>query len=252
MPACVIVACALACGSLFLMRRSITRNEEIAHNDVAGPILTIIGTVLAVMISFVVLGVWQEYDGAAQTAQKEASALSDLHHIADAYPAGERATVQNAVDRYIELVITTEWPEMRQGLESRSTHDAAYAIARAVDGWRPSNPTDLAMQDRGIERVGQFLDARRDRILANREGIPMVLWATMLVIGAITVVFSFYFRVDRPKAQYIMVMAETAVITIMFTLIAELDYPFRGDIAIDPYSFVHVMQTLHASTIGGP
>jgi hypothetical protein len=250
MSASVIGACALACGALALVRRNITRNEEIRHNDVAGPILTIIGTMLAVMISFMVVGVWQEYDNAAQTAQQEASALSDLHHLADAYPPGERALVQNAVDRYITLVVIKEWPAMRQGAESTAAHDQAYVIARIVNGWRPSNPTDLSLQDRGIERVGQFLDARRNRILDNRQGIPMVLWATMLFIGAITVVFSFYFRVDRPKAQYLMVIAETAVITIMFTLIAELDYPFRGDIAVDPYSFEHVMRALHGSFFG--
>jgi hypothetical protein len=43
----------------------------------------------------------------------------------------------------------------------------------------------------------------------------------------------------------LMVIAETCVIAIIFTLIAELDYPFRGDIAVDPYSFIHVMNTLH-------
>jgi hypothetical protein len=245
MSSAVIGACAIACGLLALSRRHITRNEQIAHNDVAGPILTLIGTVLAVMMSFMVVGVWQEYDGAAQVAQKEASALSDLHHLADAYPPGIRAEVQNTVDKYITLVITDEWPAMRHGGESVAAHDTAYKIASIVTSWRPSNQTDLALQDRGIERVGQFLDSRRDRILSNRQGIPLVLWATMLFTGAVTVVFSFYFRVDRPKAQYIMVIAETAVITLIFTLIAELDYPFRGDIAVDPFSFYHVMHALH-------
>ena len=75
MSAAVIGACALACGLLAFMRKRMTRNEQIAHNDVAGPILTTIGTVLAVMMSFMVVGVWQEYDNAAQTAQREASAL---------------------------------------------------------------------------------------------------------------------------------------------------------------------------------
>ena len=35
------------------------------------------------------------------------------------------------------------------------------------------------------------------------------------------------------------------VLLLIFTLIAELDYPFRGDIAVDPYSFWHVMHALH-------
>jgi hypothetical protein len=42
-----------------------------------------------------------------------------------------------------------------------------------------------------------------------------------------------------------MVVALTAVIALTFALIAELDYPFRGDIAVDPYAFVHVIEALH-------
>jgi hypothetical protein len=249
--AAVACACALACGLLALVRSRITRNEQITHNDVAGPILTLIGTVLAVMMSFMVIGVWQEYDGAAQTAQQEASALSDLHHLADAYPSAMRTVVQREVDRYIDLVVYDEWPAMRAGRESQAAHDQAYRVAATLTGWRPKSPAEQSLQYRGEDLVGAFLDKRRDRILANRQGIPMVLWATMLFTGAVTVVFSFYFRVDRPRAQYLMVVAETAVVSIIFTLIAELDYPFRGDIAVDPYSFIHVMTMLHRGVNGG-
>jgi hypothetical protein len=245
MSASVIGSCALACALLAVVRKRITRNEQITHNDVAGPILTIIGTVLAVMMSFMTIGVWQEYDSAAQTAQQEASALSDLHHLADAYPPVMRRIVHTEVDRYITLVLNDEWPAMRRGSESPAAHDMAYQIQDTLVHWKPGNSNEQALQSRGLDFLATFLDKRRDRILANRQGIPIPLWTTMMVIGAITVLFSFYFRVDRPGAQYVMVIAETIVISIIFTLIAELDYPFRGDIGVDPYSFIHVMNTLH-------
>lgn len=250
MSACVIGACTLSCGLLAIMRRHVTRNEQITHNDVAGPILTIIGTVLAVMMSFMTVGVWQEYDNAAQTAQQEASALSDLHHLADAFPAAIRRTVQAEVDHYITVVVHEEWPLMRHGGESRAADHTAYQIQITLTRWRPAGAEQQTLQTRALDLAGRFLDRRRDRILANREGIPISLWATMLFIGAVTVVFSFYFRVDRPKAQFLMVIAETAVITIIFTLIAELDYPFRGDVAVDPYSFMHVINALHGIVNG--
>ncbi|HET9096518.1 MAG TPA: hypothetical protein VFN37_07635 [Candidatus Baltobacteraceae bacterium] len=250
MSACVAGSCALACGLLAVVRKHMTRNEQITHNDVAGPILTIIGTVLAVMMSFMTVGVWQEYDSAAQTAQQEASALSDLHHLADAFPPAVQRVVKAEVDRYILLVVNQEWPAMRRGGESAAAHDTAYQIQGTLNHWRAASASEQALQARALDLTGTFLDRRRDRILANRQGIPIALWATMLFIGAVTVVFSFYFRVDRPQAQFLMVIAETAVITIIFTLIAELDFPFRGDIAVDPYSFMHVINALHGIVNG--
>jgi hypothetical protein len=248
---CVLCSCAIACGLLAFVRSRLGRNETITHNDVAGPVLTIIGTLLAVMMSFMVVGVWQEYDNAAQTAQQEASALSDLHHLASAYPQPEQSRLQNAIDRYIQLVLNEEWPAMRRGGESRVAHDAAYEIEDLLVQWQPRSLHDQALQDRGEGLAGTFLDNRRNRILANRQGIPIVLWATMLFTGALTVLFSFYFRVDRPTAHYIMVITESSIIALIFSLIAELDYPFRGDIAIDPYSFMHVMNAMHGVITGG-
>jgi hypothetical protein len=160
-----------------------------------------------------------------------------------------RVNVQHEVDRYINLVVYDEWRLMRAGGESRPAHDQAYQLAATLNAWHPNTVAEQSLQARGADLVSTFLDKRRDRILANNQGIPLILWAAMLFTGAVTVVFSFYFRVDRPHAQYLMVIAETAVIAIIFALIAELDYPFRGDIAIQPYSFIHIMSALHGGLL---
>ena len=245
MSSAVIGACGIACGMLALWRHRITRNEQITHNDVAGPVLTVIGTVLAVLMSFMVVGVWQEYDNAAQTAQREASALSDLYHLADAFPPPERVRLQNEIRDYIADVLDNEWRQMRHGGESAQADRLAYQLGETVDAWRWTAQGQESLKAQAMQFVDTFWDMRRDRILANRQGIPIILWCTMFFTGAVTVVFSFYFRVDRPKAQYIMISAETAVITIIFALIAELDYPFRGDVSISPDSFLHVIGQIH-------
>ena len=251
MPLCVAGACALASALLGVTRKHLTRNEQINHNDVAGPVLTIIGTVLAVMMSFMVVGVWQEFDGAAQTAQNEASALSDLYHLANAFPQPMRSRSQNNINRYLALVIDREWSEMHRGEEDVQADRMAYAIGDLVAGWHSLTPGQAQTKALAMSLVSKFWDARRDRILANRQGIPIVLWATMLFIGAATVVFTFYFRVDNVRAQHVMVVAVTAVITIIFTLIAELDFPFRGNMAIAPDSFVHVLNQIHGLVNSG-
>ena len=244
-PAAVIGSCLVAGGLLTAARKHLLRSELISHNDVAGPILSTIGTVLAVMMSFMVIGVWQEYDGSAQTVQFEAGALSDLHHLADGLRQPVREDLKNEVDRYINSVIYVEWPLMRHGGESQVAHDQAYRIELIVARITPHTAAESNLQQTALTLTQRFLDDRRQRIHDNRQGIPLVLWGTMMFIGALTVLFSFYFRVDRPFAQLTMVVALTAVISSTFVLIAELDYPFRGDIAISPESFVHVYDTIH-------
>lgn len=245
MPVTVALACILSGVALFWTRNRLTRNDLITHNDVASAILQMLGTVLAVMMSFMVVGVWEQYDAAGQNTQIEASALSDLHHLADALPRPARTQIQTGIDRYISLVLSREWPLMAQGGESRQAHQTAYHIQDLVTHFKPANTQQSLVQSQALAYASQFLDARRQRIRDNQTGIPNVLWSAMLAVAVITIFFSFYFKVQQPVAQHIMVAALTAVITLIVVLIAELDYPFRGDIAIHPDAYVHLYNTLH-------
>ena len=245
MSASVVLACSVTAAALYWTRNRLTRNELITHNDVAAAILQMLGTVLAVMMSFMVVGVWQQYDAAGQNTQVEASALSDLYHIADAFPRPTRTEIQTKVSNYISLLLHDEWPLLVRGTESWRAYQTAYGIQNVVTHFKPPNQQAALVQSEAISYTSQFLDARRQRIRDNMTGIPNVLWSTMLIVGAVTIFFSFYFKVERPAAQHIMVAALTSVITLIFVLIAELDYPFRGDIAIHPDAYVHVYNALH-------
>jgi hypothetical protein len=245
MPLSVLLACLVTAAALYWTRNRLTRNDLITHNDVASAILQMLGTVLAVMMSFMVVGVWQQYDAAGQNTQVEASALSDLYHLADALPQPIRSQIQTSVDGYITLVLHEEWPLLVHGSESWHAYQTAYHIQNLVTEFRPPDQQASLVQSEAISYTSQFLDARRQRIRDNATGIPNILWATMLVVGAVTIFFSFYFKVQQPIAQHIMVAALTTVITLIFVLIAELDYPFRGDIAIHPDAYLHVFNTLH-------
>lgn len=245
MPAATIVCCLLAAAGLRITRTTISRNDLITHNDVAGPILATIGTILAVLMSFMVLGVWQEYDGSAQNVQIEAGTLSDIHLLADSFPAPYKDLIQGKVDKYIETVINVEWPEMKTGSESLLAHDLAYQIEKSIAEFRPKSSSETTLQSNALALSQQFLDARRQRIHDNEQTIPSILWATMLFLGFVTVVFSYYFRVERPLAQYVMVVALAGVITLTFTLMAELDLPFRGQISVSSHSFQRAYNTIH-------
>ncbi|HEY5086897.1 MAG TPA: DUF4239 domain-containing protein, partial [Gemmatimonadaceae bacterium] len=245
MPLTVILTCLVTGVALYWTRNRLTRNDLITHNDVASAILQTLGTVLAVMMSFMVAGVWQQYDAAGQNTQVEASALSDLYHLVDALPQPARGELQSEVSSYISLVLHDEWPLLEHGGESWRAHLTAYRLQDLVTHFKPSSEQASLVQSQAISYASQFLDARRQRMRDNATGIPNVLWATMLVAGAVTIFFSFYFKVEKPAAQHIMVAALTAVITLIFVLIAELDYPFRGDIAIHPDAFAQVFNALH-------
>jgi hypothetical protein len=134
---------------------------------------------------------------------------------------------------------------MRAGSESLQAHDLGDRIETLVASFKPASATENTLQSSAIALAQRFLDARRQRIHDNEQSIPSILWAVMLFIGFLTIAFSYYFRVDRPHAQYAMVIALTCVIALTFTVMAELDLPFRGDVSVSPVSFERAFNTIH-------
>ncbi|MDQ2992467.1 MAG: hypothetical protein M3R30_06575, partial [Candidatus Eremiobacteraeota bacterium] len=72
-----------------------------------------------------------------------------------------------------------------------------------------------------------------------------LMWIAMLALSAITIGFTYLFRVDNIRAHLMMTIGLSAIVAVIFVLIAELDYPFRGDTRIGPDAFSHVRATIH-------
>ena len=232
--------CATSAAGLVLVHRG-KRDGQLSHNDVAGPVITTVGTVLAVMLSFMVVVVWQEFDASAANVQHEASAVSDLYHLAPALPAPVRTKLQAAIRSYVQIVIDREWELMRSGQRSMQARNVSLSILGIVAGYEPKTASQVALQQEAFELIKTFSDYRRSRIFDNQESIPAALWVTMIFIGAVTIGSSYFFEVRNFRAHLLMTLALAAVIGSIFVLIVEFDLPFRGDVSVPPTAFVHAL-----------
>lgn len=227
---------AIAVAGLLLVR-CIFPQHKITHNDVAGPIMTTIGTVLAVMLSFMVVTVWQEYDTASGYVAQEASDIADFYHEAAIFEQPWRTEIHGALREYVDLVVHREWPLMREGRESADTRMAAIRAVNLIQRYDPKTLGEQTAQADALRHAHGFLDARRQRLFANGEAVPRLLWAMMILISLITLASAYFFRVDNLKAHLIMTLALAAVIGAIFILIFELDLPFRGPMQIAPSAY---------------
>lgn len=248
----VVVLVALTAASaagLFVFQRVVPQNDEFAHNDVAGPIIGTIGTILAVVLSFLLIGNWEEYDAAAATVAQEASAVGDLYHSAAYFPPAVATQVRAACRAYVDVVIGTEWPAMRSGQSSPQALHAALNILGIVAKYEPKTASQQALQQSGLTLANQIMDARRTRLFDNEQGIPMIFWAGNFLIAIITIVFCYLFRVRKVWLHVFMTVGLMAVIATLFVITAEFDYPFRGDGQIAPFPFAQLRAVMIADSL---
>ena len=103
---------------LVLVQRLVPPDLRGEHNNVAGFIYAVLGVAYAVLLAFVVIAVWQDYQTAQTNVESEANELAGVYFLASQLPEPERTNVQELVQTYVRGVVEEEWPMMERGQTS--------------------------------------------------------------------------------------------------------------------------------------
>jgi membrane protein YdbS with pleckstrin-like domain len=87
-------------------------------------------------------------------------------------------------------------------------------------------------------------EARALRLLEVREGLPHIIWVVLIVGAVITVAFTFLFGMETAWLHMLAVAALTAIVTLVLYTVAVLEYPFDGDVRVQPDAFELVLREI--------
>jgi Protein of unknown function (DUF4239) len=227
-----------------LVERRCARGRRQQHNDVAGFIYAVLGVIYAVLLAYVVIVVWQDFAAAHLTTEQEANQVADLHSLADELPAPFGARVRELARAYTRSVIDDEWPLLNRGQASPRTTELARDLGRALRAVEPQTSRDQVIYDKALTLYQGLQDNRRLRIYQSRDGLHPIVW-TMLIGGAIiTVTFTYLFGLDNTGAHALMIAALAAIIGAILFMIQATDYPYSGDVRVQPTPFELVLGTM--------
>src|SRR5215210_2724087 len=179
----VCVAMALAAGGLVLVQRSAPFTVRRQHNDVAGFIYAVLGVTYAVLLGLMVVAVWEEWNEAAHTADGEASALAEVFWLADRMPEAKGHHIQELARSYARVVTDEEWPPMEREKSSPKAWDLLDDLRVSLQNLDPTTPEEQVVYEQGFERMRDLADARRDRLLEAKQGLPAILWLVLVTGG---------------------------------------------------------------------
>jgi hypothetical protein len=234
----------LACAGHILFRRLVPYNKLVAHNDVAGFMIAVIGVIYAVLLAFVVIVVWEQYNDSDARYGEEVSAMADVNGYARTLDQPERNAVQGMVRHYIRLMIDDEWPAMRYGGKSNAASQVLVDLTTTVETPRPTTYRDALIQEQMLQALRVASDNRQRRLSDNENTLPQVMWTALIAGACVTVGFGFLFGVANFRVQLAMTASVALLIALSFTLLIELDFPFRRDAAIDESRWIYLQHSL--------
>jgi hypothetical protein len=147
-----------------------------AHHEVAGFIIGVLGAIYAVLLAFVVVALWNQYEDARSAVEREANQLGDLAHITRGFAdQKERHRLTGMIDAYTGSAISDEWPAMAQGKASLRTQSALDQLWRVYLEIDPETYRDSTLYDQSVSTLRDLSDSRRLRLFASRNDLPLLI-----------------------------------------------------------------------------
>jgi uncharacterized membrane protein len=219
------------------------------HNDVAGFIYAVLGIAYAVLLGLVVVAAWEQFQTARDTAEREADELAELFWLGHRLPPAEGHQLQELTRSYARVVVDEEWPLMARGESSPRAWALIDEIRLTVQNMNPHTEAEQVLYDQGLERVHDLADARRDRLVEAREGIPVILWVVLVVGAIVTIGFTYLFGMNSTTTHTLMIALLAFVIGLVLFSIGSLEYPFSGDVRLGPDAFKLVLERFASSKL---
>ncbi|WP_158239691.1 bestrophin-like domain [Streptomyces carminius] len=221
-----------------LTRRVLPPARAKDHNDVAGFLVAVIGVVYAVTAGFTIADQWDNYAEARQDVTEEAYAVASVAEGAAVAGTGERREITAAAVAYGRAVVAW-WPDAPGEAGDTVREDRAMErLHAAVRSVRPDSEAERAYVS---EATGQLMRVSVLRGHRHNEAgtahLEAPMWVAVVVVSAVTLLFSLLFGLERPWLHYVMVAGVALVVAVNLFLVLLLEYPLVGTLAVTSESF---------------
>jgi hypothetical protein len=231
----VYIACCVfvSVAGLLTFRRLMPADQLRSNRDSVAVFTTIIATIYAVLLAFVVVIVWQQYDGARAAVMREASALIDLSRLSLELPAPAGSHLRRELTTFTQTALDHEWASLAVGEENTETEKALNTLWHVVSRETvATSQNDAAILQTALERLTDLSDSRRICLNASADAMPPVLWSLLLGGAAINIAFTYMLGVSSQRWHVVMTVLLAAEVGFVLFLIATLDNPFSAGAAI--------------------
>jgi hypothetical protein len=240
----VVVWITLSVACLVLLNSVWHPSKRRVHNDVIGWQVTILGTIYAVMIGFMLLTVWSNLQDAEKNADNEANSLVNLFRTADGLPAAQRNALQIAAANYCNAVLTREWLTMSRDGDPNAAQPFMMQMWKILTHTPDGGRGQQASVEQAMNELSDLTRHRRVRILEARSQMPTILWAVLVVGGVVTIASCCMIGSENAKLHLALILAISLLISFSLIAILDIDRPFQGSVHVSSEAFVRAQHSI--------
>lgn len=193
----------------------------------------------SLIVGLIAVGVWRTYTEAQSIVSEEATAIGCFYRDISGYGEPTRSDLQHEVRSYTDFLITVAWPKQRRGLATDEATRMLTKLEADLVAYEPKTAGQQTLHGQALHEYNEIAGLRRKRLHAIGAGLPSVMWSVVLLGAALVMGITYLLRVQH-IVQYVLTGCLAMFIGLVVFVIASLDRPLSGPLAIDskPYQMV--------------
>jgi hypothetical protein len=246
----VLISVGTAAVFLYAVKRATDEPSRELSNDFTGAVVAVIGTTYAVLLAFMLGGVWNMLREAQGNEEREATAVINIYRIAAQIESSPSVQIQQVCRNYARNVIEREFPALQE--EGQMSLEGAQMINqlwKLMEQSKVTSENDSISVYQMMEELRSLTEHRRLRAMESREALPGILWAVLITGGIITVAASCFFGVRNFHLHMMQVLMLSFLISLVLVAIADIDKPYQGPVRVDPGGFRYAVVTMSSERV---
>lgn len=235
-------------GLVILVRQFVHHTILKQHNDIAGFVFATVGVIYGVMLAFVVIVVWEQYNDANAIAKNEATQAYALYRDLSIYPTQEEAKPALAsLEAFSKAVVEKEYPALRHmkwetpHVPSVETEKKFLKLWDDIKKMAPKTLQEQAMFQEILKDVNTIGSEREKRLIVSRDDLPGVVWVAMILGALVTIGFTSIFGNENLKGQIVITGLLSIVVSLVIFVVICLNFPFMGGVSVGAEGYEYLI-----------
>jgi hypothetical protein len=215
-----------------LVRRFLPAWRAERSNQVIGGAAAMVMTMFALVLAFVIVDLYDGYNGAANNVTDESTSLTELVQDVRATPPPVRTKIERTVAQYAVEVRDHEFGKLRDGLDDPRAEQLLNQLFAALEIYSPVTNGQQALYTSAVGNLHAIVNERESRLDAAETRIPGPLLGLLILLAVLTLAMTLLIETHTLAVDVAIVVAVSVVLSAGLLTAVILQYPFSGSIAV--------------------
>lgn len=202
---------------------------------------TIIGALLGVLLTMVIVTMWQNYQKEKENVIAEVANVVNFYRDAGALDQEDCMELRKQMRVVVGDIINDSWPKMRMGMDGTKVVISFNKLTLYLMNIKSKNLNDQIVKNALLKDLRIASDLRKNRILkVAKSPIPGVMWVVITICSIISISCGFFFSIKPFWMHLSLTMMHATMISAVIFLIISMMYPYRGatHITAEPFEYL--------------